>query len=79
MINGYKMLKDTPAMPTRDNDVAANFYDNKSAGVSSTSNFRLPVTPLREEIGHKIANEAQKRKREKKALEKFNKFNQMGL
>ena len=41
--------------------------------------FKLPFTPSREELGHKIANDAQLRKREQKAKDKFNHYSKIGL
>lgn len=82
MINGYKLLKDTPLrdpMLNSDTDSINTHFYRGSKQNEPSSRFRLPETPLREELGHKIANEAQIRKREKKAREKFNHLNKIGL
>ena len=82
MINGYKMLKETPqirrsAADEQDSSINSSF--SLGTQQSLISKFKLPVTPLREELGHKIANEAQTRKREQKAKDKFNHYSKIGL
>ena len=79
MINGYKILKETPLIKTSDEklNLKARFFNGGSE--YSSSSFKLPNTPLREELGHKIANEATMRKRDQKAKEKFNHYSKMGL
>jgi len=64
MINGYKILKETPLIKTSDEklNLKARFFNGGSE--YSSSSFKLPNTPLREELGHKIANEATMRKRD---------------
>ena len=74
MINGYKMLKDTPKRE-KTSISGISFSDERR----SANKFRLPDTPLREEIGTKIANQAMMRKREKKAAEKLEKYKQLGI
>ena len=78
MINGYKMLKETPMIGKSDEDSSIN-SSFAFGSQSNSSKFKLPVTPLREELGHKIANEAQIRKREQKAKDKFNHYSKIGL
>jgi len=78
MINGYKMLKETPMIRKSDEDSSIN-SSFAFGSQSNSSKFKLPVTPLREELGHKIANEAQIRKREQKAKDKFNHYSKIGL
>lgn len=58
VINGYKMLKDTPLVtkPGADSKLDALLANRNSA--LSDKQFKLPFTPTREELGHKIANEA---------------------
>lgn len=56
MINGYKMLKDTPQHESREESFPRlrggwRQHDNNQRGA-----FRVPNTPLREEIGLQIAN-----------------------
>ena len=63
VVNGYKMIKDTPVRVGLVNDVF--FGSNKRRSEESQgSRYSLPVNPLREELGHKIANEAELRKRD---------------
>jgi hypothetical protein len=72
VINGYKMLKDSPS---RD-DVTSQLSSLTS---SRGSGFKLPSTPTREELGHRIANQAMIRKREHKANQKFEKLKKLGI
>ena len=69
MINGYKMLKDTPQIERNEDSFITNRFNK----------FKLPGTPSREELGHKIANETQMRKRDQKAKEKQNHYSKIGL
>ena len=79
MINGYKMLKETPLVRKGADDFDSSIRSSFLSNGDSSSKFRLPMTPSREELGHKIANEAQIRKREQKAKDKFNHFSKLGL
>ena len=75
MINGYKMLKDTPVR----SDTSSYSGFPLSSDRKSLNKFRLPETPVREEIGTQIANQAMLRKREKKASEKLERLKHLGV
>jgi hypothetical protein len=64
IIRGYKILKETPQIKTSEEklNLKARFFSGGSD--YSSSSFKLPMNPLREELGHKIANETSMRKRE---------------
>ena len=81
MIKGYKILKETPQIKTSDEKLnfKGHFLSGGSSVSSLSSSFKLPINPLREELGHKIANEASMRKREQKAKDKFNHYSKLGL
>jgi len=60
IINGYKIIKDTPVLATSTADI---FTKSKRV-------FKVPDTPTREELGHSIANQNEMKKRQIKAKEK---------
>ncbi len=78
MINGYKMLKKTPIVVDRSAESPAMswgrikgepvFLGNTSKPQNNA--FKVQATPIRDEIGFKMASATQQKKRDEKANEK---------
>lgn len=71
------MLKDTPLRGDQNSDNSFTLLDKRSR--HGGSHFKLPETPSREELGHLIANQNLKERRERKAKEKRNHLSKLGL
>ena len=86
IINGYKMLKQTPLHASQEvsdhaDSINARFFRSGRPNQTEqgSSRFKMPISAHREQLGHQIANEAQIRKREQKAQEKFRHYSKLGL
>ena len=86
IINGYKMLKQTPLHASQQvsdhaDSINARFFRSSRPNLTEqgSSRFKMPISAHREQLGHQIANEAQIRKREQKAQEKFRHYSKLGL
>ena len=78
MIKGFKMIKATPARETEDQllgkrQVAVEdspmitWGKIEGASYLGGSTYKVPATPIRDEIGNKLANRVASKRREEKA------------